>query len=171
MKRLKIILLSLIAFALMATMATTATVATMATVQQPQQPLKVAIFDPIGELPSGFNILIREKISNIVTKSANYRAVERSLIDKVLEENKFQAKGFVDESQLSKMGRKAGADVVCLTIVTSPDAYHYHVSCKIINYNTSHIQKQRTRQTLAEAGNLENIIVELATELFIDKKK
>jgi hypothetical protein len=143
--------------------------ATTAKAQQ-QQLLKVAIFDPIGELPSGMKTLIREKISRVVTNSANYRAVERSLIDKVLEENKFQEKGFVDESQLSEMGRKAGADVVCLTIVAKIDKYHYYVSTKIVNYTSSQVQKQRTGQTVAYGDNLERLIEEKANEMFNSKK-
>jgi len=167
MKRFNIILLSLMAL-----------ITTTATAQQPQpqpqqqppQLYKVAIFDPIGELPSGMKTLIREKISNVVTKSVKYRAVERSLIDKVLEENKFQAKGFVDESQLSEMGRKAGADVVCLTTVVLIDKNLYYVSCKVINYTTSQIQLQRTGQTSASGDNLETLIETMAMELFTPKK-
>jgi hypothetical protein len=158
MKQVTIILLCLTVFALRTT--------TAIAQQPPPQLLKVAIFDPIGELPSGLKTLIREKISSVVTKSIHYRAVERSLIDKVLEENKFQAKGFVDESQLSEMGRKAGADVVCLTIVAKIDNSHYFISTKIVNYTSSQVQKQRTGQTVASGDNLECMIEEKAKELF-----
>jgi hypothetical protein len=166
MKQITIILLCLTAFALR----TTTAIAQQPQQQPLQQPSKVAIFDPIGQLPSGLKTLIREKISSVVTKSASYRAVERSLIDKVLEENKFQAKGFVDESQLSEMGRKAGADVVCLTTIVMIDKNFYYVSCKVINYTTSQIQKQRTGQTPASGDNLEKLIETMARELFTQKK-
>jgi len=107
------------------------------------QLLKVAVFDPIGDLPQETKTLIREEISNVIINSSSYQVVERSLIKKVLEENRFQSSGLVNESQLSELGRKTGADLVCITVAVS-EVNDYYLSCKLIDYQTSQIIRQST---------------------------
>ncbi|MDR1120254.1 MAG: CsgG/HfaB family protein [Dysgonamonadaceae bacterium] len=130
-----------------------------------QAQLKVAVFDPIGDLPDATKVIIREKISGVISNSANYRAVERSLIEKVLEENKFQSKGLVDESQFTELGRKTGADLVCLSVVVNLDN-DYYISCKLINYASSQVEKQRTAQIPASGSYIETAVQDLATRMF-----
>ncbi|MDR2564062.1 MAG: hypothetical protein LBC98_09010 [Prevotellaceae bacterium] len=130
------------------------------TVMQAQP--KVAVFDPVGDLPETTKTLVREKIIGVIANKSNYRVVERSLIQKVLEENKFQSKGLVDEGQLIEMGRKAKADLICITVVVRMGDFSY-VSCKLVNDN-SQIEKQQTGQTLS--SSLETMVQNLAVQIF-----
>ena len=77
------------------------------------QDKKVAIFNPAGSVEnSTIKEIIREEISSIIVNTAGYTVLERQLIDKVLEENKFQLSGLVDDSQISEVGKRMGANIV-----------------------------------------------------------
>jgi curli biogenesis system outer membrane secretion channel CsgG len=132
------------------------------------QAQKVAVFDPIGNLPEDSKSLIREEISNVIISKSKFQVVERTLIQKVLEENRFQSTGLVSESQLSELGRKAGADLVCITIAV-PEVNNWYLSCKLIDYQTSQIIRQSTRTTSLK--NLSKTANSLAKDVFKDKAK
>ncbi|MDR1882077.1 MAG: hypothetical protein LBR26_04765 [Prevotella sp.] len=148
MKKLSIIILSLVAYAAIAA----------------AQP-KVAVFDPICDLPASTKNILREKVVGVIVSSPNYTAVERSLISKVMEESKFQAEGLVDETQQTELGRKAGANLVCIVMAVRLES-DYYVSVKLVNLLTAQIEKQRTGQTAFSSVNVETLIQNLATEIF-----
>jgi hypothetical protein len=126
---------------------------------------KVAVFDPVCDLPENNKTLLREKISGVITSSNKYLAVERSLIAKVMEESKFQSQGLVDENQLTELGRKAGADLVCLVTGVRLGG-DYYLSIKLVNLATARIEQQRTGQTPDYGNNVETLVQQLATEIF-----
>ena len=131
-----------------------------------QAQIKVAVFDPIGNLPDGIKLSMREIISAAVPYSGYYKAVERPLIEKVMEENQFQASGLVDESQIAELGRKVGADLICLTIGEKLGNDYYYLSCKLIDYTTSQIIRQMTVQTCANSKSAEAAANDLAIRIF-----
>ena len=81
------------------------------------EPLKVAVFDPVGKVEEAIHQIVREEISSVIVNSKGYVALERQLINKVLEENKFQGSGLVGESQVSEIGKVMGADYVFVTTI------------------------------------------------------
>ena len=56
--------------------------------------------------------------------------LERSLIDKVLEESKFQLSGMVDDSQISEMGKMMGANFVFVSTITIMENGGYYLFSK-----------------------------------------
>lgn len=124
----------------------------------------VAVFDPICDLSSDNKTLMRENVSTVIANSTNYRVVERSLIQKVLEENKFQAKGLVEESQLTEMGRMIGAQLVCLVVGVSLDKYYY-ISIKLVDLETGKVVKQKTGQDYSSVENIVLLVQRLSNEL------
>ena len=110
------------------------------------EPLKVAVFDPVGEVEGTILQIVREEISSVLVNSKNYTVLERQLINKVLEENKFQGEGMVDESQISEIGKIMGADYVFISMIT-PLKDNYYLSCKMIEVATARIEKQFTGTT------------------------
>ena len=109
-------------------------------------PLKVAVFDPAGKVEDAILQIVREEISSVLVNRKGYNVLERQLINKVLEENKFQGEGMVDESQISEIGKIMGADYVFITTIT-PLNNNYHLSCKMIEVATARIRKQFTGMT------------------------
>ena len=110
-------------------------------------PLKVAVFDPASKVEEAICQIVREEISSVLVNSKNFIVLERQLINKVLEENKFQGEGLVDESQLSEIGKILGADYVFISTITQLSD-NYYLSCKMIEVTTARIEKQFTGMTI-----------------------
>jgi len=109
-------------------------------------PLKVAVFDPAGKVDDNILQIVREEISSVLVNRVGYAVLERQLINKVLEENKFQGEGLVDESQISEIGKIMGADYVFISSITSLNN-NYYLSFKLIEVATVRIEKQFTGTT------------------------
>ena len=108
--------------------------------------LKVAVFDPVGKVDESTLQIVREEISMVLVNNKGYTVLERQLINKVLEENKFQGEGLVDESQVSEIGKIMGADYVFISTITQLNE-NYYLSCKMIEVATARIEKQFTGMT------------------------
>lgn len=110
-----------------------------------QQKMKLAILDPVvaGEkLTDGLRISVREIVSSTFVNNAdNYSIVERSLLDKVMQEAKFSNSDAVDESQATQLGKLAGADRVVLTVISRFES-RCMISIKLINVETATIDQQ-----------------------------
>lgn len=120
-----------------------------------QQKLKLAVLDPViaGEkLTDGLAISVREIVSSsFVNNAENYAIVERSLIDKVLQEANFSNSDAVDESQATQLGKLAGADKVVLTVISRFDN-RCMMSIKMIDVESATIDKQISK--LVEISSL-----------------
>lgn len=110
-----------------------------------QQKMKLAVLDPViaGEkLTDGLAISVREIVSSsFVNNADNYAIVERSLIDKVMQEAKFSNSDAVDESQATQLGKLAGADKVVLTVISRFDN-RCMMSIKLIDVESATIDRQ-----------------------------
>ena len=118
----------------------------MTSIYAQEGPLKVAVFDPVGKVEEAIHQIVREEISSVLVNRKDYTVLERQLINKVLEENKFQGEGLVDESQVSEIGKIMGADYVFISTVTLLSD-NYYLSCKMIEVATARIEKQFTGMT------------------------
>ena len=134
------------------------------------QDQKVAVFDPAGNAESAIKEIIREEISSIIVNTGRFTVLERQLINKVLEENKFQSGGLVDDSQISEIGKRMGANLVFVTSL-SQIGTNYHISCKLIDVQTARIEKQRTAQTIKGSSDLITTIQKMVSEMFAQSVK
>lgn len=107
---------------------------------------KVAIFDPVGIDNKERSTIVREVISTNIAEHPNYVPVERALISKVLEENEYQQKGLVDESQVSELGKQMGADYVCVSVI-KPLENNFFITGKLVDVNTATVIIQKYVQT------------------------
>lgn len=131
-----------------------------------EKKLRVAIFDPVGtakNMDEGMVIVIREMVSSAIVNTGKYTIVERSLIDRVLKEQKFSNSGAVDESQVSAIGKLAGANKVVLSVFTSAGSDKVMLSLKIINVESASIESQKTK--VVKNDNLLDEITPLALTL------
>lgn len=110
---------------------------------------RVAILDPVmsGQaLDDGLRISVREIISAcLVNYGENFSIVERSLLDKVMQEAKFSNTDAVDEAQATELGKLAGADKVIVSVLTRSSETRCMLSIKMINVKTATIEKQHAK--------------------------
>lgn len=115
---------------------------------------RVAIFDPAGtakNMDESMAVVVREMVSSAIVNTGKYNIVERSLIDRVLKEQKFSNSGAVDESQVSAIGKLAGADKVVLSVFTSAGSEKVMLSLKIIDVESASIEAQKTKVVTSDA--------------------
>jgi len=134
---------------------------TLSTVAQEK---KVAVFDPAGDATSSIKEIVREEISSSVVNRDGYTVLERQLINKVLEENKFQMGGLVDDSQISEIGKRMGANYVLVSSITSLGT-NYYISCKMIEVLTARIDKQKTTRTKDGVNDLVDVVQSMIKDM------
>jgi len=128
---------------------------------------RVAVFDPAGNAPSHVNEIVREIASSVIVNTPGFTVLERSLIDQVLRENRFQAEGLVDDAQISEMGRMMGANLTFVINLTRMSDGNFFISARLIDVQTARIEKQQTtRTTRAGETELINTSERLAQEMF-----
>lgn len=125
---------------------------------------KVAIFDPVDKSNTGFKDVMREILSTGLSKSTSYKPVERALIDKVLEENKYQSTGMVDDSKISELGKQMGADFVCVSIIQKMGS-NFFITAKLVNVTTGSVELQEYTTTTNGENDLFEKIEGLANKL------
>ena len=97
-----------------------------------QEDRKVAVFDPAGEINSQERAIVREVISSEIVNARGFTVLERQLIDRVLEEQRLQVGGLVDDSQIVEIGKLMGANLAIVTTLASLSG-NYFVSVKMID--------------------------------------
>lgn len=110
-----------------------------------QEKYRVAVFDPVSggdEIDVGTKIAIREIISSTIVNNGEYSLVERSMLERVIEEQAFSNSGIVDDSQATEIGKLAGANKVIVSVITSVQE-QYMISIKMIDVKTAAVEKQK----------------------------
>jgi len=137
--------------------------------QAQNEKLRIAIFDPAisgSNFDEGTGVIIREMVSTVIVNSGKYTIIERSLIDKVLREQNFANSGAVDDSQISQIGKLAGANKVILSVLSS-SGNRGLLSLKMIDVESANIESQKTQ--VVELTKILDIITPLALELIGEK--
>jgi hypothetical protein len=129
------------------------------------QEKKVAVFDPAGDVSSSIKEIVREEISATIVNIDGYTVLERQLINKVLEENKFQTGGLVDDSQIGEIGKRMGASYVLVSSVTSLGS-DYYISSKMIEVLTARIERQKTARTKQGAADIIDVVQDMVRSMF-----
>lgn len=125
---------------------------------------KVAVFDPEDKNNTGYAEVIREMLSTGLSKSTYYKPVERVLINKVLEENKYQNSGMVDDSKISELGKQMGADYVCVSMIQKMGT-NYFITVKLVNVTTASVEFQEYVKTIDGENDLFEKVDALAGKL------
>ena len=130
---------------------------------------KVAVFDPAGNANNTVKEIVREIISSVIVNTDGYAVLERQLINKVLEEQRIQVGGLVDDNQIVQMGKLMGAKYAFVSSVTIMLGNNYFVSIKMIDVQTGRIEKQNTEQTKRGMDDLIDV-VKVQTSEIVGKK-
>ncbi len=126
---------------------------------------KVAVFDPADDSNTGYAEIVREILSTGLTNSKNFKPVERAMIQQVLQENKYQATGLVDENKISELGKQMGADFVCVSILKKMGD-NYFITAKLVNVTTGSVELQQYVKTDDGDNDLFEKVEELSEKMF-----
>ncbi|MDR2065513.1 MAG: CsgG/HfaB family protein [Prevotellaceae bacterium] len=127
--------------------------------------LRIAVFDT-NVSGKGFDesagIIIREMVSAAIVNTGKYTIIERSLIAKIIEEQKFSNSGIVDDSQATELGKLAGANKVLLSVLSS-SGNRGLLSLKMIDVQSASVESQKTK--MVSQSEVLDIITSLTLEL------
>lgn len=127
--------------------------------------LRIAVFDPTStgtSIDEGTVVAVREMISSAFVNVGKYSIVERSLLEKVMEEQSFSNSGAVDENQATEIGKLAGANKIVLSVVTLTGGRNM-LSIKMIDVLTAQVDRQRVK--IVTSGELLDIVEPLVLEM------
>lgn len=129
---------------------------------------RIAIFDPVivdNDFSKGTNMTTREIIQAWMVNNVDAVILERSLLKKILEEQKFSNSDAVDESQASELGKLAGANKVMLTVISRANEKDM-ISIKFIDVETASIESQQIKMVKPE--NVFKEIPSMLSKMFKD---
>ncbi len=132
---------------------------------QDNKRLRIAVFDPASSgtsIDEGTKIAVREIISSTIVNTGKYNIVERSLLEKVMQEQQFTNSGAVDDLQATEVGKLAGANKIVLSVVTLTGGRNM-VSVKIIDVKTASVERQKVK--VVTSGELLNVVEPLTLEM------
>ena len=127
--------------------------------------LRVAVFDPTSSgtsIDEGTKVAIREIISSTIVNAGNYDIVERSLLEKVMQEQSFSNSGAVDDNDATEIGKLAGANKVVLSVVTLTGGRNM-LSIKMIDVKTASVERQKVK--VVASGELLDVVEPLTLAL------
>ena len=110
------------------------------------QDKKVAILETIPK-SDGVSAMIINMITGELTKTisleSGYTALSRTDVDRIVKEMKFQSSGFVNDSEIAKLGEMSGAQYVCISEVTT-DGSSFYIEGRLINIESGEIEQTAT---------------------------
>ena len=109
--------------------------------------LRVAVFDPTSSgtgIDEGTSMAVREIISSTFVNTGKFIIVERSLIERVMQEQKFSNSGAVDDDQASEIGKLIGANKIVLSVITLVGGRNL-LSLKLVDVQTANVERQKTQ--------------------------
>lgn len=121
------------------------TAATTFTVIAGEKP-RVAVFDPSTDntVSNASKVMVRELIASALVNCGEYTILERSMLDRVMKESKFNNSAAVDESQATQLGKLAGANKVVLSVLTETGRKSM-LSIKMIDVETAEVELQKAK--------------------------
>jgi curli biogenesis system outer membrane secretion channel CsgG len=98
----------------------------------------IADFATVEGKITRFSRYIPDKLTSYFARSKNFSVLERALIDKVIEEHKFQASPFVDEDSTQEFGKLLGAETI-ITGTISELGNAFYINTKAVDVTKGNI--------------------------------
>ena len=140
----------------------------VATTAFAQQNKRIAILETVDKeesVPYGVKLLVRCKLSDIITSTPGYEAYDRVDIASIMSEHDFQKTGLVNDLDLKKLGEMTGADYVLVAEVAKLDSSHFIIASKILDVETAQVIRTSNVQTTSTAEELDKNCRLLAQKL------
>jgi TolB-like protein len=127
----------------------------------------VAVLEPTGN--AGVTALnkrsVRNKLEEFITRSRDYKAVDRVRTNQILTEHSFQRNGMVDNSKVQEIGKQLGANFVFVSELHKEGGY-IDISISLIDAGTGVLAGARSK--MMEGDNpmaIQNLVEEMASDL------
>ncbi|PLX22812.1 MAG: hypothetical protein C0599_05570 [Salinivirgaceae bacterium] len=124
----------------------------------------VAVLSPNDKSNTGFGDVIREMLSTGIAKSEDLKPLGNALTDKALKESNYQIVEVGDDDKITKLGRKIGADMVCVSMIQKVGS-NFFITAKLINTKTASVEFQEYLQTNKGEDDLFEKVDEIAKML------
>ena len=127
--------------------------------------VRLAVFDPTSSgtgIDEGTRMAVREIISSTFVNTGKYTIVERSLIEKIMQEQKFSISGAVEDNQATEIGKILGANKIVLSVITLAGGRNV-LSIKLVDVQTANVERQKTQ--VITSNELLNVVEPLTLQL------
>lgn len=120
---------------------------------------RIAVLDSLVEnnVDPSVQIPVTEKLIEVFVGKTNYTVIDRTDVQSVMSERKFQLSGMVKTEEIREVGHYLGADLICLAKV-SLVGQTFFISVKMIDVENGTIVGQATDQS---RGSIE-VVLQLA---------
>ena len=125
---------------------------------------KIAMLEPQGSVSPLQKAIIKAKLTEAITNSGSYEALNRTDIDQLMKEFNLQEGGMVGDDQRKRLGRLSGAELMCITQLTS-DGNYFFADCSLVELESGKIIKTANQLMPNSPIELEKGCVELAAKL------
>lgn len=128
----------------------------------------IAILETVDKeeiVPYGVKLMVRSKLSDVITATSGYEAYDRVDIASIMNEQEFQRTGLVSDSQIKRLGEMTGADYILVAEVAQLDYSHIIIVAKILNVETAQVDKTSNIQTETDVEAMDEACRELAARL------
>jgi hypothetical protein len=126
---------------------------------------KIAVY--MNDEAIGVSSMIRSRFEAAILRQGNYQMVERTadFLAQLQKEQVYQLSGNVDDSQILRLGKQLGAEVMCAILITV-GWDRYHIEAKLINVETAEVLATTGGSAgMKNAGEVTAVADKLATEL------
>jgi hypothetical protein len=133
------------------------------------QKKKVAVFESFGtSITDDMKQAVVDVIQEGIFNSQQYTVLERTQIAGVMKEFEFQNTGVVDDEQLLKMGKAAGADYTCFASITAFGS-NFQIACKLIEAESAELKYSKSMRTKSGMDDFGEVLEFIANEMFSGK--
>lgn len=126
---------------------------------------RVAVYPATGTIDDGIKEALTEAILDGISNSGKYLVIERSNFSQILQEQKFQLSGNVNDEHIVEIGRAAGAEYVCISNINKVGS-NYLINYRLVDVETGLIV-EKAKKTASETA-LADVIISISQEnLFV----
>lgn len=139
---------------------------------------QVAVIDvtSIGEMKNKeiLESAVSENLRTAFSSSGGFQVVERSYIEKILEEQKIQISGFTDSQEAIQVGKIAGVNYIVLGTICKIDNY-YTLNIRMVSVENGMIEKAGTKTVKSQidlvkvTAEMPSLLLETNNELQLIK--
>lgn len=132
------------------------------------QTKKVAILNIVDKddaIDYSVKLLLTGTLSEAISNTPGYEAYERVDMASIMSEHEFMRTGLVNDEQIKQLGVMTGADYILITEVAKFDENNFVIASKIIDVETTKIDKLEEIQTTANIEMIEKSCRMLAARL------
>lgn len=123
------------------------------------------VIDKSNSVTDGVKAIIVNKLSFAIANIPGYEAYDRVDIASIMDEQKFQRTGLVDDSQIKRLGEMTGANYILVTEVAPLDEQQIIITAKILDVESAQVDNETYTRTKIDASELEKKCSELAKTL------